>query len=199
MNAILMSIQPKWASKILSGDKTIEIRKTAPKPPFKVYLYCTKGEPILYFRNLGTYKITYFETHYANGQSRNVGEYGNGKIVAEFICDKVDYLINHGSSFKIQGQDDGYTNSIADSSCLSFSDLRKYLQDKIGYALHISNLKIYDKPKELGEFRRLCKDYMNDYMNDCDDFCGYAENGLCCNGYIPVTRPPENYMFVEEL
>lgn len=31
MKSILMSIQPKWVKKIISGEKIIEVRKTAPK------------------------------------------------------------------------------------------------------------------------------------------------------------------------
>ena len=43
MKAVLISIQPKWCAKIASGEKTVEIRKTAPKieAPFKCYIYCT--------------------------------------------------------------------------------------------------------------------------------------------------------------
>ena len=44
MKAILMSIKPEWCEKIFSGEKTVEVRKTAPKLelPFKVYVYQTK-------------------------------------------------------------------------------------------------------------------------------------------------------------
>ena len=41
---VLMSIRPYWAEKILSGEKTAEIRRTYPaanEPPFTVYLYAT--------------------------------------------------------------------------------------------------------------------------------------------------------------
>lgn len=31
MKKILISIKPKWTAKILNGEKTLEIRKTAPK------------------------------------------------------------------------------------------------------------------------------------------------------------------------
>lgn len=44
--AVLLSIQPEWCSRIFSGWKTVEIRKTRPvslKEPFKCYIYCTKG------------------------------------------------------------------------------------------------------------------------------------------------------------
>lgn len=44
MKSILISIRPEWCEKIVSGEKTVEIRKTRPKlePAFKVYIYCTK-------------------------------------------------------------------------------------------------------------------------------------------------------------
>ena len=45
MKSVLISIKPKWVEKIASGEKTIEVRKTAPKEvPFKAYIYCTKGK-----------------------------------------------------------------------------------------------------------------------------------------------------------
>ena len=42
MIAVLISIRPKWCEKIISGEKTIEVRKTRPKmdTPFKCYIYC---------------------------------------------------------------------------------------------------------------------------------------------------------------
>lgn len=48
MDAILMSIQPKWVKGILNGNKTEEIRKTRPNQdaPFTVYIYCTKPKRI---------------------------------------------------------------------------------------------------------------------------------------------------------
>lgn len=48
MKAVLLSIRPKWCELIASGKKTLEIRKTAPKlePPFKCYIYETKGKVI---------------------------------------------------------------------------------------------------------------------------------------------------------
>ena len=57
--AVLISIRPKWCQKIVSGEKTIEIRKTRPRmaPPFKCYIYCTKPQ-----------------------------FYGGGKVVGEFTC-----------------------------------------------------------------------------------------------------------------
>ena len=49
--AVLISIKPKWVKLILSGQKTIEVRKTVPKltPPLTCYIYesgtgCVVGE-----------------------------------------------------------------------------------------------------------------------------------------------------------
>lgn len=44
--AVLLSIRPEWCEKILSGEKTVEIRKSCPAhgTPFKVYIYCTKAQ-----------------------------------------------------------------------------------------------------------------------------------------------------------
>ena len=47
--AVLISINPTWCEKIVSGEKTIEVRKTRPNmnPPFKCYIYkCGNGKVI---------------------------------------------------------------------------------------------------------------------------------------------------------
>lgn len=47
MKSVLISIKPKWVEKIEIGEKTIEVRKTAPKEvPFKAYIYMTKKESV---------------------------------------------------------------------------------------------------------------------------------------------------------
>lgn len=45
MKAVLMSIRPEWCKKILSGEKTVEIRKTRPALMLEAFqglylLYC---------------------------------------------------------------------------------------------------------------------------------------------------------------
>ena len=52
MKSVLISIRPQWCEKIASGEKTIEVRKTAPKKvPFKCYIYMTQGT----YKDLGSY------------------------------------------------------------------------------------------------------------------------------------------------
>lgn len=49
MKDVMLSVRPEWCEKILSGEKTAELRKTSPKlePPFRCHIYCTVGKPDL--------------------------------------------------------------------------------------------------------------------------------------------------------
>lgn len=63
---------------------------------------------------------------------------------------------------------------------------------EILYALHISALKVYDKPKELGEFRKLDKEYHNiSEANGTIIFADGFEQGE------QVTHAPQSYIYVE--
>lgn len=177
--AVLLSIRPKWCEKIVSGEKTIEVRKTRPKleTPFKCYIYRTKGTA----------------SHIINGEwvQMEVG----GTIIAEFTCDRIYELGTHspGGSYYVKGEDQPTTNDVARQSCLTLRDMHEYLQSKVGYGWHISDLKIYDKPRELREFMKSNRD------------CFYADLGLakrdcpdCKNSGCFLERPPQSWCYVEE-
>lgn len=200
MKAVLISIQPKWCELIASGKKTIEVRKTRPKieTPFKCYIYMTsKGnKPIKEIEMPNGF--AYVEVDYKMA----------GKVIGSFVCDGI---------YNIEPHDDGYgvnqyTFVGADyDDCktgLSFGELKEYLGGNIGYGWHISDLKIFDKPKELGEFYTLgnCEKY--DFCNQCKNFHrgqGWLDGSYCdedsCldNTRIPVTRAPQSWCYVEEL
>lgn len=209
MKTIIMSIQPKWLAKILNGEKKIEVRKTAPKPPFKVVVYCTKGEK-LYLDYEGTIK---WSGGYHINENNSADNYNdqllNGKVIGEFICDKVDTIVYTGASYKIKGETTAYTNQVARDSCLEFPDLRAYLGVKGGKALHIIAPKLYDKPKELGEFYKPCimpetpycpackygnVQYSPDEVECASDLEGASCEWLCRNS---VKRPPQSYMRIQ--
>lgn len=207
MKSVLISIRPQWCEKIMSGEKTIEVRKTAPKEtPFKVYIYATRpkkyykcgavstSDELLWLAN-GKIEMCDGFKFWANGEDFQCV---NGKVIGEFICDKVynlDYLPNEYSG-KFGGE---FEEMICKESCLSYDEIMQYKGKKPLYGWHISDLKIYDKPKELSEFYRICK-------NPCKPsngriFClttkSLKKNG--CDGKITLTRPPQSYMFVEEV
>lgn len=184
MKSILISVQPKWCELIASGKKTIEVRKTRPsiETPFKCYIYMTATKERC---RLWGY-ITAYQN--SNGDILN----GSKKVIGEFVCDGI---------YNIEPHDDGhgvnqYTFVGADyDDCktgLSFEELKEYLGEECGYAWHISDLKIYDNPKELDMFR-----------NPCSFSCKECGNGKgdcsTCGELNIITRPPQSWCYVEEL
>lgn len=176
MKSVLISICPKLVEKIVSGEKTIEVRKTAPKEvPFKCYIYMTQGT----YKDLGLYR----EGIYQNRM----------KVIGEFICDKVYLIKNQGNGFVVENEAQGVTNEIASQSCLDYYDMDNYLGNKDGYGWHISKLKIYDKPKPIMQFYKPCPiEWKNCPV--CEFYS--KDTGTCMNN---VTQPPQSYMYVEEL
>lgn len=199
---IILSVQPQWLEKILTEKKTIEIRKSMPKDcdyPIDVYLYCTKVEPYLRIYPFNIDKNIYQLTD----DNFNCL---NGKIVAKFTLNKVDKIINNGWCFDIYNENGAYTNQIAKRSCLDFIDMKKYLNDKDGYAWHIDNLQIFDKPMELSEFKYQCLKGEKNLCDGCDFYyfnqnesVGTEEECLC--DCMPrLKRPPMSwgYAYKEE-
>ena len=177
MKAVMISIQPKWVEKIASGQKTIEVRKTAPKEvPFKAYIYCTIGNGVK-----GDYLVP--------------SGIQCGKVIGEFLCDKVYSIKNRGSSFSVADEEQSVTNEIARQSCLDYDDMVSYFGNKDGFGWHISDLKIYDKPRELSEFSRPCS--YSGLCFSCKRTSFKKDGNLLCN--TKITRPPQSWMRVEDL
>lgn len=200
MKSVLMSIKPKYCELIASGKKTIEVRKSKPKlkTPFKCYIYCTKG------------KIPFLLPTYSKGglTDSDIWMNGNGKVVGEFICDEITggYLISPWGDY------------IQKKSCLTYAEIEKYAGDKPVCSWHISNLVIYDKPKDLREFMVIDKDMLKEcpyriraYNNpDCTNGAWLKGAYVCNNSFEPdfcigqcgiatkpLTRPPQSWCYVE--
>lgn len=197
--AVLLSVQPKWCELIASGKKTIEVRKTKPKlpTPFKCYIYCTKKQLLTKSHYNGTiYVATHKSLQKALEHNGNVTL--SGKVIGEFVCDKIyehnwaDYRLDYGT-------DEHYHSKL----CLSYADLNKYGNRKNIYGWRISDLVIYDKPKELNEFHKPCdclEEYEGEVYHDCLN-CDYGEDSdygvIACRRTI--TRPPQSWCYVERL
>lgn len=173
--AVMVSIRPKWCEKIIRGEKTIEVRKNRPnmETPFKCYIYCTKPK----------YEHEDFiRTDYPKPQF-----YGGGKVIGEFICDAI-VRVNICGFWDDSGKQ---LDNRLKETCLTSEELCDYLGEKVGYGWHISDLKIYDTPKELSKFSR---PFENCIDKVCDEFgCESCENG----GHIK--RPPQSWCYVEEM
>ena len=183
MKAVMISIQPKWVEKIVNGEKTIEVRKSAPKEvPFKCYIYETQGQYVKF-------------TH---GAHTKYG-YGRGKVIGAFICDRIEMVNAKCSDYGI----DLFYHDCLTNGCLTEREIEKYFnvpEDRDlramkgnGYVWNISDLKIYDKPKELSEFRKPCDRFL-----DCCTCRRLVRNEyMSCDNKI--NRPPLSWCYVEEL
>lgn len=189
--AVLISIRPEWCEKIMEGRKTIEVRKTRPKTdtPFKCYIYCTQSADMLWIlrereRSLCPDKIAdVFKAAKCGGAYR-----GNGKIIGEFTCNRVTNLFSN-SRFWLDEDDVLHT-------CLSAAEMRKYANGANGlYGWHISNLKIYDTPKELIEFHTWKKCKSCNKSGYESTACIYDEN---CIIPAAITKAPQSWCYVEE-
>lgn len=190
MKAVLISIRPKWCEKIISGEKTIEIRKTRPKmeTTFKGYIYCTQSADMLWIlkereRSLCPDKIAdVFKAAKCGGAYR-----GNGKVIGEFVCDDIfERIVRVGAICETPkycicdwNMDCKPLDTLLADACLTKDELEKYLDGGVGYGWHISNLRIYDHPRDLWEFTGLRQ----------------TKYGLAPG---PITRPPQSWRYVEE-
>ena len=197
MKAVLISIQPKWCERIANGSKTIEVRKTKPKleTPFKVYIYCTNNGGTLHLAYDG---LHYHKSYIGKNDSSNI----NGKVIGEFVCNNIDW---HGLSNLIVKEDAEHTLS---GTCLTKEEVLNYLGYQKGtsiyacknydfYGWHISNLVIYDKPRELSEFYTVVE---NEDCGKCqyyDTPCESEPCNQCQGGRKYLTRPPQSWCYVE--
>ena len=178
--AVMLSIRPKWCEKIAIGEKTIEVRKTRPKmnTPFKCYIYCTKDKHLAFMQNrFGTKLIACMDAETAIPVG---GAVGNGKIIGEFTCDRIYELapLNHAP------------DDAEKQACLTREEIVNYLKGT-GYGWNISNLKIYDKPRELSEFERPYE------CNECD--AKWATECNACHEEGKIKRAPQSWCYVEEV
>lgn len=211
--AVLISIRPKWCEKIARGEKTIEVRKTRPKleTPFKCYIYCTQAS-VRYQTICGCHVLNSDELYRHPEQGIKHGDsielmlcenytkdnFLNGKVIGEFTCDRIYELETQspGGSYYVKGEDQPTTNDVARQSCLALKDMHEYLQSKVGYGWHISDLKIYDTPKELTEFHtwKKCKSCSKSGYESTA--CIYDEN---CMVPVAITKAPQSWCYVEVL
>lgn len=181
--SVLISIQPKWCELIASGEKTIEVRKSAPKleTPFKCYIYETKDKKyekmgIMGYRKDGT------PFNFLNRI---------GKVIGEFVCNKIlEYecsSVGHGELATTCG------------TCLTYDDIINYCNGKTLYGWHISDLVIYEQPKELSEFRKPFSIDDNRPMKDwCHNHCEICDEKNCKYD-LRIKRPPQSWFYIEEL
>ena len=208
MKSVLISTRPKLVEKICHKigedetgkaiyEKRIEVRKTAPQEvPFKAYIYESRN---------GGHRCKHCnekDSCYSYAP-KNVGCYnGSGKVIGEFICDKVDKIMTlQHTYYNFLGvplariTEYGIWNDDLPQMCLTKKEIEEYGKGKTLYGWHISDLKIYDKPRELSEFSRPCS--YSGLCFSCKRTSFKKDGNLLCN--TKITRPPQSWMYVEDL
>ena len=171
MKKVLMPLSPQECERVFNGEQTILVRKTAPKleTPFKVYVYCTKERmtrvPSMYaylhknergacaeygtIETWGKIGDVIVNPHLA---SKHVSFGMHGKVIGSFVCDKVYKIVPDGEYYS-----NGYDidDDMLSETCLGRGYLTGYGLGYTLYGWHITSPKLFDKPKELNEFKNL--------------------------------------------
>ena len=180
---VLASLKPYYYYLIGEKIKTLEIRKSDLKNlPQDILFYMSKDEKS--FEKIPKEFQEKYRKHF-------------GKVGIEFTCDKSICLDYYPQDYT--GMPGKFSEMICKESCLSYNEIMAYKKEKLAYGWQISNLKVYGEPKELSEFYRPCS-----YKGICYSCNRFRPNGTSndkpndfCDGAI--TRPPQSYMFVEEV
>ena len=205
--AVLISIRPEWCEKIINGQKTIEVRKTRPKieTPFKCYIYETKA--------INHQKIIVD----LDGEMPTVYAKGKGKIIGEFICDSIETIGVPFPAFQNQMR-----KEIIEQSCMGYSELHFYAGHRSLYGWHISDLVIYDKPKDIRQVAivdkeavKMCPHRVRVGQSDAvTKHNGWIKGGYGCEKEYawevayeycdscrckPLNRPPQSWCYVEKV
>lgn len=197
MKSVMISIKPYWVFLIIAKtmgwnidkEKTVEVRKTYPQDDEwnKVgKIYCTKDKK----------SFNHIPKKYQPFMEKFLG-----KVIGEFVCDRIDTIRKRGIddnfdycylSLDKWGNDDIEPEITAvKNSCVLRDDLNDYGKNsRMLYGWHISNLKIYDKPKELSEFEKPCN---HNCFVPCPHYRGKEYE---CEKPI-ITRPPQSWCYVE--
>lgn len=182
MKAVMMSIQPYWVFLIIAKamgweikqHKEIEVRKNYPKAEDwnkVVKIYCSKDKK----------SFDKIPEKYRLAMSKFLG-----KVIGEFICDMIEPFDVPYPAWSRE-----YLNPILNDACLTYSDLHSYIgSGNRGYGWHISDLVIYEQPKELSKFYHACK-----LPNGTDCSMCLDEGKTTCWSFI---RPPQSWGYVEE-
>lgn len=238
MKAVMKSVSPRICEKVASGDCTILVSKTAPKceVPFKCYIYCTmpnyktdwewEYKPYLYIEDD---KLKWIDVAF---ESITFCYWAHQKVIGEFICDEIiEWQYDKGHQYYVGYPDDctsyfPYLMRHSKATGLRCSELEKLGKGKTLYGWHISDLKIYDKPKMLVEFYKCGAESFKELF-DVDGLCQYCsetdhgehkydissrwgmiscEGRWCDEAYqqyldenFALTRAPSNWQYVEEL
>lgn len=169
---VIRSAKPYWIYLIITGKKKAEIGKDFPKSPDwdrTVEMYCSKDKKSF---NLIPEKDREWMRKYL------------GKIACKFTCKTID---EYNTSW-LDGED-----MLKNTTCLDDVEIMDYMDcytHRKFYCWNISDLEVYDNPKELSEFVGVCR-------KSCLN-CKYVKylDGLCDErGTYKFAGPPQSWCY----
>lgn len=175
MKSVLASLKPYYYYLVGEGIKKIEVRKDMPKASDwnkEVLFYMSKD--VKSFAKIPKELQEKYRKHF-------------GKVGMHIVCDEV-YEWKYDYCDGVDIDDD-----LILDTCLDREDINIYAKGKTLYGWHIYDLKIYDKPKPIMQFYKPCPIE----IKNCPVCEFYSTNTGCCMNNID--RPPQSYMYVEEL
>lgn len=192
MRDVLISLKPYYYYLIGEGIKKAEVRKSYPKVEDwskRAWFYMSRDEKS--FAKIPKEFQEKYRKHF-------------GKVGMRFVCDKIYNL-----SVAIDPYDcstyfpDGLDHT--EGTCLTKEELSAYLCGSSwngkGYGWHITDLVVYDEPRELSEFATLCKcDEEDAYKCSQCEYFHIPEKSIykcLCNHLKPITRPPQSWCYIE--
>ena len=191
--AVMRSIKPYYLYLIIIGRKKIEVGKDYPKSPDwnkVVEMYCSKDKKSF---NRIPKEDRYWMKRFL------------GKVAVRFVCDRLDKYCGRLTTYAETPYKNKYISpeELA-KTCLSIFELNDYLNGKNASFWHISNLKIYDNPKELGEYNTPTCEKNESACDNCKYKVNvgsyyYPEYDCPIENGKPLTRPPQSWQYVEPL
>ncbi len=214
MKSVLISIKPFYVFLIIAKymgwnieqHKTMEVRKTCPKSDWNkiAKIYCTKDKKS--FSKIPKEYQPFMKKHL-------------GKVIGEFLCNEIKCFGIPYPAFQSE-----LDKRILEESCLTYYQLHRYAYHDALYGWHISDLKIYDEPKELSEFIKPGYEEMETLEDTLCNYCSQTEYGIHKSGTSPISggwfcegrwcessykkylekefslkRPPQSWCYVEEI
>ena len=159
MKSVLASLKPYYYYLIGEGIKKIEVRKDMPKAR-------DWNKEVLFYMSKDVKSFDKIPKEFQGKYRKHFG-----KVGMQIVCDEV-YEWKYDYCDGVDIDDD-----LILDTCLDREDINIYAKGKTLYGWHISDLKIYDKPKELRNF-----------FTPMEKRPSYM-----------IERPPQSYMYVEEL
>ena len=194
----------------------------------KLLLYCTKAKPYLIYDDFsgdwndmcvgGEMFATFQYKEELWNPEEDIAKSYNGKVIGEcdFEVEEIKltrYPYCQAVFYETDTLDYG---TLLNESRLKEIEIEHYLKNNNGYAIHIKNLWIYDKPRELYElkspemFNKFTEDLRQAYIDDAKISEriaeGYADEHECANNveltydveYIAygLKKAPQNMMYV---